>query len=911
MRTFVHAFMLGLGLLSFNGTIFSQQVAKTIPNSTSPDGLIGFLEFKPKDYGTQQHPLIIFLHGIGERGNGTSQINSVAANAIPKFCAAGATMRFTVGGQTSSFVVLSPQLSSSYGYWPTYYIKEMIKYAKANLQIDPNRIYITGLSLGGGGIWRAITEVLNADFSFDAGIAAAAPVCGTQEESDPDIANCVAANHLPLWAFHSMDDGTVAVNATQHAEILTKAANVTPTSKYTYYQSGGHGGAWINAYDTGHITTPVVVNGAVSNFTANPNLYEWFLSNSRSTTQTNYTVPVANAGAAQTITLPVSTITLTGSGSGTNGATVSSYSWAKTSGPSGGTISLPLLNTTAVTGLVQGTYVFTLTVTDNHGLSSTSNVTITVNSLINQSPVANPGSNISITLPTSSTTLNGSASSDPDGTISTYAWSQTSGSSSSTIANTGSATTAVSNLVQGTYVFTLKVTDNAGATATSTVSVTVNAAAAAAANQYPIANPGVNRTITLPATLTLDASGSTDPDGSIVTYRWTETAGPTGPVMTTRDAKTTDVTGLLAGTYTFVLQVTDNGGLQASASVLITVNAATTNTTNTTNTATQGSGNLLGYIKMSIGYYQACGDPSTSGRMAIYGSSLANGNVVYTNAAQTQIYNGGWNWYSLTSTLGGTVSCALSVFPDGTIHMLNACPGSIIPVAPAAPVTPPVTPAVTPPVTTPTGNLLGYIKMSVGYYQACGDPSSSSRIAVYGSSIANGTILYTDAAQTQIYNGGWNWFSFTPTLGGAVTYAFAIYPSGGIFLLRSCASGSRVVAGTTVTTTVEQDEATLRSLKDSANASILIAAKESKLKLYPNPVHTTATIEIYSAENAVKTIHLYNASGVLKATYTWQTTKGNNTFSLKAVAGLANGLYIIDIRDSNGKSSGSLKFLKM
>ncbi|MEO5639325.1 MAG: hypothetical protein ABIR15_19485, partial [Chitinophagaceae bacterium] len=86
MRTTVRAFMLGLGLLPFCVSVFSQQVAKTIPNSTSPDGVIGFLEFKPKDYGTQKHPLIIFLHGIGERGNGTSQINGVAANAIPLFC---------------------------------------------------------------------------------------------------------------------------------------------------------------------------------------------------------------------------------------------------------------------------------------------------------------------------------------------------------------------------------------------------------------------------------------------------------------------------------------------------------------------------------------------------------------------------------------------------------------------------------------------------------------------------------------------------------------------------------------------------------------------------------------------------------------------------------------------------------
>ena len=201
-------------LLIFQSFLFSQQVAKTIPNSTSPDGLIGFLQFTPPDYGSQKHPLIIFLHGIGERGNGTTQIGTVANNGTPNYCAHGATMRFTVGGVTSSFVVLSPQLSVQYGYWPTYYVKEMIKYAKANLSIDPNRIYVTGLSLGGGGIWRLITDTENFDHTFDGTIAAAAPVCGTQEETDADFCTTIGTNHLPVWAFHNEDDPTVSVNTT-------------------------------------------------------------------------------------------------------------------------------------------------------------------------------------------------------------------------------------------------------------------------------------------------------------------------------------------------------------------------------------------------------------------------------------------------------------------------------------------------------------------------------------------------------------------------------------------------------------------------------------------------------------------------------------------------------------------------
>src|ERR1700712_4743228 len=257
MRTTVKTIVTATILLSFYLSSIAQQVAKTIPYSGSPEGLIGFLQFTPSDYGSQKHPLIIFLHGIGERGNGTSQINSVANNGTPYYCSKGATMRFTVGGQTSSFVVLSPQLSVQYGYWPTYYVREMIKYAKANLQIDTNRIYITGLSLGGGGVWRSITDAWGFDYTFDAGIAAAAPVCGTQEETDGDFCKTIGANHLPVWAFHSMDDGTVGVGATQRAEILGMNCGLIPGAKVTYYQYGGHGGAWINAYDTGHITVAV------------------------------------------------------------------------------------------------------------------------------------------------------------------------------------------------------------------------------------------------------------------------------------------------------------------------------------------------------------------------------------------------------------------------------------------------------------------------------------------------------------------------------------------------------------------------------------------------------------------------------------------------------------------------------
>ena len=453
-------------LLCLYVTGFSQQVSKSIPNSTSPDGIIGFLEFKPSDYGTQKHPLIIFLHGIGERGNGTSQLWAVANNGIPNLCANGATMRFTVSGQTSSFVVLSPQLSASYGYWPPFYLQEMIKYAKANLQIDTNRIYVTGLSLGGGGIWGAITDSYNP--TLDAHIAAAAPVCGTQQMDDNAFCSTIGTNHLPLWAFVCMDDAVVGPYPTQHGEADALACPISPAGKFTYYQTGGHSGAWVNAYDTGHITRNIVVGGVVSSYTFTTNLYEWFLGQTRAVA-TN-TPPVANAGAAQSITLPVSTVTLTGTGTGTNGATIASYSWAKTSGPAAGAITTSNAAVTTVTGLSTGVYVFTLTVTDNHGLASTSPVTITVIA----APVAEPGPDQTIS--TTSTTLNAASSYSPNGSITAYNWAQV-GGPAAVIVNANTATPLVTNLAMGSsYTFQLTVTDVVGASGSATTGVTVSSA---------------------------------------------------------------------------------------------------------------------------------------------------------------------------------------------------------------------------------------------------------------------------------------------------------------------------------------------------------------------------------------------------------------------------------------------------
>src|SRR6202035_889182 len=206
--------------------------------------------------------------------------------------------------------------------------------------------------------------------------------------------------------------------------------------------------------------------------------------------------------------------------------------------------STPTTANTKITGLVQGVYQFVLTVKDNLGATGTSTVQITVNAaVVNQPPVANAGVDVSITLPTSSVTLNGSLSSDPGGSISAYLWTKISGPSQFTISNNTTASTVASNLTAGVYSFQLKVTDNLGSTALDTVNVTVNAAPV---NQPPVANAGSNITITLPTNLTnLIGTASSDPDGTITAYAWSQVSGPAGASIVSTTSAATGVSGLI------------------------------------------------------------------------------------------------------------------------------------------------------------------------------------------------------------------------------------------------------------------------------------------------------------------------------------------------------------------------------
>jgi len=284
--------------------------------------------------------------------------------------------------------------------------------------------------------------------------------------------------------------------------------------------------------------------------------------------------PTSNAGPDQTITLPTANVSLAGSGTDAGG-TIASYSWAKISGPASATIATPATANTNITGLVQGVYVFALTVTDNQGATATDNVQITVNAATspsNQLPVANAGADQTIQLPTSTVSLTGSGT-DADGTIASYAWAKQSGPTGATIATPTTANTNVTGLTQGVYIFTCTVTDNQGAKVTDSIQVTVNASTTPA-NQLPVVNAGTDQTIQLPTSTVSLAGTATDADGTIASYAWTKQSGPAIGTMSTPSAVTTNITGLVQGVYVFTLTVTDNQGGKTSDNIQVTVNAA-------------------------------------------------------------------------------------------------------------------------------------------------------------------------------------------------------------------------------------------------------------------------------------------------------------------------------------------------
>lgn len=284
-------------------------------------------------------------------------------------------------------------------------------------------------------------------------------------------------------------------------------------------------------------------------------------------------IPVAKAGEDKTITLPVNQVILDGSASSDTDGKIISYKWTKVSGPTQFSITKPLEAITTITNLVEGEYVFRLEVKDDKGALVIDEVKVTVNPAVEEEKsglTAKAGADITIKLPQTTATLDGSNSVNTSGNIISYKWSKVSGPSQFTISNSGIAKTSVNNLVVGTYTFSLEITDENDNTAKDEMKITVNEQTA---NKGPIAIAGDNIELTLPSdSAKLNAFASTDPDGIITSYKWNKVSGPSKFIIASPTAASTIVSNLTEGEYLFRLEVKDDKGAIATDEVKLKVN---------------------------------------------------------------------------------------------------------------------------------------------------------------------------------------------------------------------------------------------------------------------------------------------------------------------------------------------------
>jgi predicted peptidase len=206
---------------------------------SSSAGKLHYLSYEPPGWEDAARPLVVFLHGAGERG---SDVAKVASHGIPLEIERG---------KNFPFVAISPLCPSGQN-WNELggALTELLDEVVATFKIDERRVYLTGISMGGFGAWHLAATTPNR-------FAALVPIAGG---GDPSTAE--ALRSLPTWAFHGDQDNVVPASKTQG--MVDALTALGAPIKLTLYPGVGHD-SWTQTYE-------------------NPELYDWILGQRRGST---------------------------------------------------------------------------------------------------------------------------------------------------------------------------------------------------------------------------------------------------------------------------------------------------------------------------------------------------------------------------------------------------------------------------------------------------------------------------------------------------------------------------------------------------------------------------------------------------------------------------------------------------
>jgi predicted peptidase len=191
--------------------------------------------FLPSDYSPgEYYPLLLFLHGAGERGTDLRMVKHHGLDNMLQSM------------NPFPFIVISPQVPDG-EWWDSEALHALIEHAVQQYNIDAERVYVTGLSMGGAGTWDLISR-------YPDTFAAAIPICGWGNRL-----MVYRAHNVPVWTFHGDADTVIPPERTvEMVEALEQAGGKVVL---TVYPDTGHD-SWTRTY-------------------RNPEIYRWLLSHKR------------------------------------------------------------------------------------------------------------------------------------------------------------------------------------------------------------------------------------------------------------------------------------------------------------------------------------------------------------------------------------------------------------------------------------------------------------------------------------------------------------------------------------------------------------------------------------------------------------------------------------------------------